>query len=369
LRLTSEQWHFSYREKSTINDINCIMDLIDKLARKNILELTPYSSAREEYTGEEGIFIDANENPFESGVNRYPDPLQKKLKTKLAQVKKVKVENIFLGNGSDEPIDLLIRVFCEPRIDNIVCIKPSYGMYKVCADINEVEFREVFLTTDFQIDTKNLLAEADENSKLLFLCSPNNPTSNSLIREDICYIIKNFEGIVVLDEAYIDFANEESLLSQLADYPNLVILHTLSKAWGMAGIRMGMAFAKKEIIGLLNRVKYPYNLNTLVQQYALGRLNNVAEKNIWVKQILEQREIMRRKLSDLDIVKGIMPSNANFLMVRFDNAGRVFNYLTGKKIIVRDRSMVPLCEGYLRITIGTDRENETLLKALKEFKP
>lgn len=343
------------------------MDFIKNLVRKNILELTPYSSAREEYSGSEGIFMDANENPYESGVNRYPDPLQLRLKSRLAQIKNVNYENIFLGNGSDEPIDLLIRVFCEPGKDNIVSIKPTYGMYKVCAEINGVGIREVMLTKGFQIEKNEILKQADDQSKLLFICSPNNPTSNSLFREDIFYMLDHFNGLVILDEAYIDFSKEESLLPHLNDYPNLVILHTLSKAWGMAGIRLGMAFASREIIQILNRIKYPYNINSLTQKYALERLNSVIEKNTWVKMILEQREILRLKLLSNKLVKDILPSDANFLMVKFDNPATILKYLLSLKIIVRDRSHVPLCEGCLRFTVGTPDENETLLKALNDF--
>jgi histidinol-phosphate aminotransferase len=344
------------------------MDLIRKLVRKNIFDLTPYSSARDEYTGEGGIFIDANENPFESEVNRYPDPMQLKLKVKLSQVKQVNYENIFLGNGSDEPIDLLIRAFCEPGIDNIVCMKPSYGMYKVCADISHVEFREVFLTRHFQLNKEAIVEAFDTNSKLLFLCSPNNPTSNSLYRNDILYMLENFPGIVVLDEAYIDFSKEESFLPQLGNFSNMVILHTLSKAWGMAGIRLGMAFASKDIIQVLNKIKYPYNVNSLTQKVALERLSKEDEKKSWVKQILEQREKLQVKLAELPVVEEILPSDANFLMVRCKNAKQVFRYLIGEKIIVRDRSNVPLCEGCLRVTVGTAAENEALLKALKNFR-
>lgn len=345
------------------------MDLIKKLVRKNILELTPYSSARTEHSGEDGILLDANENPFDSGTNRYPDPLQLKLKVKLSQIKQVNYENIFLGNGSDEPIDLLIRAFCEPGIDNIISIKPTYGMYKVCADINHIEFREALLTKNFQIDKEAIQKKSDDNSKLLFLCSPNNPTSNSLYKEDIIYMLENFEGIVVLDEAYIDFSTEHSLLSYLENYPNLVILHTLSKAWGMAGIRLGMAFASREIINVLNRIKYPYNINSLTQKFAIERLNKIDEKNNWVKMTLEQREVLRVKLSAIKLVEEIFPSDANFLMVRFSNTKQIFRYLTDQNIIVRDRSYVPLCEGCLRITVGTPKENETLLKALHNFRP
>jgi histidinol-phosphate aminotransferase len=343
------------------------MDLVKKLVRKTILELTPYSSAREEYSGDEGIFLDANENPYESGINRYPDPLQLKLKVKLARLKQVNYENIFLGNGSDEPIDLLIRAFCEPGIDNIISIRPTYGMYKVCADINGVEFREVLLTKNFQIDKEGILEKTDTHSKILFLCSPNNPTSNSLYQDDIFFLLDNFSGIVVLDEAYIDFSREHSLLPYLDNYPNLVILHTLSKAWGMAGIRLGMAFASREIINVLNRIKYPYNINSLTQKYALDRLASPEEKNSWVKMILEQREILRIKLLANELVDEILPSDANFLMIKFRNPRQILKYLIDRKIIVRDRSNVPLCEGCLRITIGTPDENNTLLKALGDF--
>jgi len=344
------------------------MDLVNRLVRKNILNLTPYSSARDEYSGEGGILLDANENPFNTGVNRYPDPLQQKLKLKLSQIKQVSAENIFLGNGSDEPIDLLIRAFCEPGVDNIVCIKPTYGMYKVCADINRVDFREVLLTTRLQIDKGALLKASDNQSKLLFLCSPNNPTSNSFNRDDILFAISNFQGLVVLDEAYIDFSGENSLLPLLASYPNLVILQTLSKAWGMAGIRLGMAFASGGIVRVLNRIKYPYNLNSLTQQFALERLSKKKDKENWVRMILDQRVELYAKLSAKELVIDILPSDANFLMVRFANAKQVFRYLMEKKIIIRDRSSVPLCEGCLRFTIGTAEENEALLKALDGFR-
>lgn len=343
------------------------MSLVQQLLRKNILELTPYSSARDEYSGEEAVFLDANENPYETGVNRYPDPLQLKLKTKIAQIKNVHHENIFLGNGSDEPIDLLIRAFCEPRQDNIISIKPTYGMYKVCADINNVEFRESLLTNEFQIDKTGLLKLADKNSKLLFLCSPNNPTSNSLVREDILYIIENFNGLVIVDEAYNDFTAERSLIEVLNNYPNLVILQTFSKAWGLAGVRLGMAFAQREIIQALNRIKYPYNVNVLTQRLALDRISKVDEKDQWVKNIIEQREMLKQKLFELSMVKGILPSNANFLMVKFDTPKRIFDYLISKKIVVRDRSKVALCDGCLRFTIGTKAENDELLQALRTY--
>lgn len=340
---------------------------INKLLRKNIQDLTPYSSARDEYSGEDAIFMDANENPFDTGMNRYPDPLQLKLKVRIAQIKNTHYENIFLGNGSDEPIDLLMRAFCEPGIDNIVSIKPSYGMYKVSAETNNVELREVLLSSDLQLDKSGLMASVDENTKLIFLCSPNNPSSNSLYRDDILFILQEFEGLVVLDEAYIDFSNQESLLPELINYPNLVVLQTLSKAWGMAGIRLGMAFASREIVQVLNKIKYPYNINRLTQQFAFDRLSKEEEKNESVYEILKQRERLLIGLNEMKSVQEILPSDANFLMVRFEEPGLVFKYLLGKKIIIRDRSKVPLCEGCLRITVGLEEENTQLLKALKEF--
>lgn len=343
------------------------MSGIEELLRKNIIDLQPYSSAREEYSGQDAIFLDANENPFYTGANRYPDPLQQKLKVRIGQIKNLHHEQIFLGNGSDEAIDLLIRAFCEPGEDNIISMKPSYGMYKVCADINDVEFREVLLTSDYQLDKEKILTACDDKSKLLFLCSPNNPTSNSYYRDDIIYLLENFNGIIVLDEAYIDYSQNESLLPLLPNYPNLVILQTLSKAWGMAGIRIGMALTSREVVSILSKIKYPYNVNKLTQQFALERLNGLEEKDMWVKQIIDERDKMRIWLSELPFVEEILPSDSNFLMVRFRDAKQVYKYLMDKKIIVRDRSKVPLCEGCLRITIGLKNENTALLTALGEF--
>lgn len=343
------------------------MSLVDKLIRQNIRDLIPYSSARDEYSGEEAIFLDANENPFQTGVNRYPDPLQSKLKVKIGQIKNIHYENIFLGNGSDEPIDLLIRAFCEPGVDNIVSFKPTYGMYQVCAGINNVEYRDTNLTRDYQLDKDAILQLVDSNTKLLFLCSPNNPTSNSLYHNDILFILENFDGIVVLDEAYIDFSQERSFLDILPDFPNLVLLQTFSKAWGMAGIRLGMAFAEREIIAVLNKIKYPYNLNVLVQKRAQEQLGKKEMKNAWVKQILDERDALRLQLTRLPEVREIFPSDANFLMVRFDDARTLFRYMTERKVIIRDRSRVALCEGCLRITIGTPEENKILLNTLKSF--
>ncbi|MBN1159408.1 MAG: histidinol-phosphate transaminase [Bacteroidales bacterium] len=342
---------------------------IHSLLRKNIRSLTPYSSARDEYAGGDAILLDANENPFNDPYNRYPDPHQQKLKSRIAALKSVKPGNVFIGNGSDEAIDLLIRAFCEPRVDNIISISPTYGMYRVCADINDVAYRPALLTPDRQLDILSIQELTDENSKLLFLCSPNNPTSNSFRRDDMKYLIRTFEGIVVLDEAYIDFSVEATFLRELNSFPNLVILQTLSKAWGMAGIRLGMAFADEAVIGVLDRIKYPYNINALTQQMALEGIGDEARKQEWVRIILKERASLGQKLLGLNIVRDVLPSDANFLMVRFENPQGVFRYLTDHKIIVRDRSGVELCEGFLRITIGTADENMMLMEALSRYNP
>jgi histidinol-phosphate aminotransferase len=340
---------------------------LNKLLRENIKNLHPYSSARDEFTGEAMVFLDANENPFNEPYNRYPDPLQKELKEKVAELKNVSAENIFLGNGSDEPIDLLIRAFCEPGTDNIVTINPTYGMYQVAADICGVELRKVSLTEDFKLDSTELLNATDKNTKLIFLCSPNNPTGNSMERSAILKIVKTFNGIVILDEAYTDFAPGKSLLSERANYPNLVILQTFSKAWGMAGIRLGMAFASTEIIGVLNKIKYPYNLNILTQQKALELLDNKDTVKKWVKLLIDEREKITGQLNDFPFVIKIYPSDANFLLVKMHDAKGIYNYLVEKGIIVRDRSTVHLCNDSLRITIGTPEENEKLLETLNEL--
>jgi histidinol-phosphate aminotransferase len=340
---------------------------ISTLLRNNIRSLTPYSSARDEYKGEDAVFLDANENPYNSPFNRYPDPLQIRLKKRISEIKGVAPENIFLGNGSDEAIDLLIRAFCEPGRDNILAIKPTYGMYKVCADINDVEYRESLLNEHFEVNVQQLTALADDQSKLMFLCSPNNPTSNSLNAADILQLVEQFRGLVILDEAYIDFSIHSSLAVQLKKYDNLVILQTFSKAWGMAGIRLGMAFAHEEIIRVLNRIKYPYNVNILTQKVALEHLSGTENKDEWVRQILEQRDLLKNQLVRFSMVRNILPCDANFLMVKFDDPKKVFDFLIEKKIIVRDRSKVSLCEGYLRITVGTPEENRMLINALNEF--
>ncbi len=340
---------------------------ISQIVRKNILSLVPYSSARDEYSGQDAMLMDANENPFNDPLNRYPDPRQRELKQKLSLVKKVSPSRIFLGNGSDEAIDLLVRCFCDPGRDNIVSIKPTYGMYKVCADINNVEFREVLLKRDYQMDLFSMLDNVDRNTKLMFICSPNNPTSNNFAREDIVMLLKNFRGLMILDEAYADFSSEPSFLEELDAWPNLVILQTFSKAWGLAGIRLGMAFADEQVIAVMNRVKYPYNINWLTQQRALEQLEKQGEKDQWVKNIIAERNRLSGELERLSGVRRILPSDSNFLMVRFADPKKVFTGLQSKHIIVRDRSSVPLCEGFLRITVGSPEENDKLLDALKKM--
>ncbi len=340
---------------------------INNLLRKNIQNLKPYSSARDEYSGDAMVFLDANENPFNEPYNRYPDPLQKELKQKISFLKNISANRIFLGNGSDEPIDLLIRAFCEPGNDNIVTINPTYGMYQVAADTNNIEVIKVSLTQDFELDSKQIFQAVTKNTKLIFLCSPNNPSGNSLDKEAMLEIIQNFEGIVVVDEAYIDFAPGKSLLPGLDKYPNLVILQTFSKAWGMAGIRLGMAFASVEIIQVLNKIKYPYNINILTQQKALELLDNKEQVDIWVKKLIEEREKMTKYLAKLHFVTKIYPSDANFLLVSMNDARRIYDYLVENGIIVRDRSKIHLCDNSLRITIGTMDEDIVLLQALKDY--
>lgn len=340
---------------------------IEKLLRKNIADLKPYSSARDEYTGEAMVFLDANENPFNQPYNRYPDPLQKAVKQRISNLKIIPVENIFLGNGSDEPIDLLIRAFCEPGKDNIASIDPTYGMYQVAADISDVELRKVSLTVDYELDEKALLEVTDKNTKLIFLCSPNNPTGNSLKKDSILRILHAFKGLVIVDEAYIDFAPGKSLLKELNNYANLVVLQTFSKAWGMAGIRLGMAFASAQIITILNKIKYPYNLNILTQQKALELLSFTDQVDDWVQLLIKERKRMEVVLSEFPFVVKVHPSDANFLLVKMYDSKGIYAYLTEEGIIVRDRSKVHLCEGSLRITIGSEEENNTLVNALKNL--
>lgn len=340
------------------------MEDVNRLARPNILSLKPYSSARSEFAGAAEIFLDANENPFDTGLNRYPDPLQKALKEKIADWRGVAADRIFLGNGSDEAIDLLVRIFCEPGKDHIILLPPTYGMYQVSADIAGVDIRQVPLTSAFQPDVPAVLAAADEHSKLLFLCSPNNPSGNLFAMQHIEALLEGFQGIVVVDEAYIDFAAGPVCLPLLEKYPRLVVLQTFSKAWGLAGIRLGMAFADKAIIHLLNKVKPPYNINQLTQEAALKALDNKSEYEQWVKTLLGQRTLLTQYLLGLDFVERVYPSDANFVLVKMQNPQAVYQYLVEQGIIVRDRSNVMRCEGCLRITIGRPDENQQLMNAL-----
>ena len=340
---------------------------INQLLRKNIAALSPYSCARDEFEGEASVYLDANENPYNAPYNRYPDPLQKALKEKIAALKGLRAEQIFLGNGSDESIDLAFRAFCEPRIDNVLAIAPTYGMYKVCADINDVAYREHSLDADFQFKAEDLLARCDEHTKLIFLCSPNNPTGNSLCSSEIIKVIENFQGLVMLDEAYIDFSSQDSFCSLLDKYPNLVIFQTFSKAWASAGLRLGMAFASPEIIAVYNKVKYPYNVNLQTQQLMLAHLQEPQRIQAWVTELIEQRSFLQQALSALPIVQHIYPSDANFLLVKVDDADALYQYLVAQGIIVRNRNRVRLCEGCLRITVGTADENAALMAAMQQF--
>ncbi|WP_339738053.1 histidinol-phosphate transaminase [uncultured Sunxiuqinia sp.] len=340
---------------------------IDKLIRTNIKNLRPYSSARDEYTGEAMVFLDANENPFNEPYNRYPDPLQRKVKEKIAAIKGCEPSHIFLGNGSDEPIDLLFRAFCEPGHDNMVTIDPTYGMYQVSADINDVEVRKVKLNPDYSFSADALLEQADDQTKLIFICSPNNPTGNLLDKSETIKLIQSFSGLVIVDEAYIDFAPGASLLTKLNQHENLVILQTFSKAWGMAGIRLGMAFASPEIIRIFNRIKYPYNINMLTQQKALELIEQVADKNQWVDLLIDERKKLAAELINFPFVVKVFPSDANFLLVKMHDARGIYEFLVENGIIVRDRSKVVLCDDSLRITVGSTEENRILLEKLNEL--
>lgn len=341
------------------------MKRIESLVRPNIRAMVPYSTARDEFKGVAEVFMDANESPFDNGYNRYPDPSQARLKRRIAEIKGVDVQNIFVGNGSDEAIDLCFRIFCNPALDNAIAIAPSYGMYSTCAAVNDVEMREVLLNDDFSLPVERLLDAADNNSKLLFICSPNNPTGNVFPREEIERILQEFDGMVVLDEAYIDFADEPGMLRSLENWPNLIILQTLSKAWGMAGLRAGLAFASDYVMRLFAQVKYPYNINVATLSAVEKLLKAGVDDR--VKLIKEQRAFMERKLSGMECVWRVYPSQANFLLVQADNAADLYNYMLGEGIIVRDRSRMPLCDNTLRITIGTPQENVRLLRAIAEY--
>lgn len=344
---------------------------LDNLVRENIKKMTAYSSARHEYSGTANIYLDANENSFGSPLaenyNRYPDPLQLKLKEKISSIKGVPFQNIFLGNGSDEAIDLLFRIFCEPGKDNVIIFPPTYGMYEVCAEMNNVAVKKVSLTEDFQLDLNAIENSIDATTKLIFVCSPNNPTGNSINRNDIEVILNNFDGLVVIDEAYINYAKQKTFIPELTEYPNLVILQTLSKAWGLAGLRLGMAFAGQPIIDYLNKVKYPYNINTATQNLAIEALSNISSINNWTKTTVEQKDWLKEELLELEFVQTVYPSDANFILVKMKEAKKVYNYLSAKGIIVRDRSNVILCDDCLRITIGTPDENKQLVEALKLY--
>ncbi len=334
-----------------------------RLVRENIRNLAPYSTARDEYKGSIGAFLDANENPYNNGYNRYPDPRQRGLKERLARLKGIDAQNMFIGNGSDEAIDLCMRIFCNPRLDNIVTIAPTYGMYSVAAAINDVQVREVQLGDDFSLPTAELLAACDENTKLMFICSPNNPTGNSFSIEQLRWLLEYFDGILVVDEAYIDFSSQPSVSSLLGEYDNLIVLQTLSKAYGLAALRLGLAFAHESIMQLFANVKYPYNINLAAMQRAAELLErNVRQE---VEAIVAERRRVAEALEAIDCVQRVYPSDANFLLVRVDDARTVYNKLIEAEVIVRDRSSVPGCEGCLRITIGTPRENERLLQIMK----
>lgn len=342
---------------------------LSKLVRPNIWALEPYSCARDEFKGRDAhVFLDANENPYNDPINRYPDPLQEKVKERLAPLKGVRPSQIFLGNGSDEAIDLVYRIFCNPKVDNVVAIAPTYGMYKVCADINDVEYRSVPLSEDWQFEPKALLDATDANTKVIWICSPNNPSGNDFHRESIHEVLMNFEGIVVVDEAYSDFSTNQPFRTLLDNYPNLIVLNTFSKAWASAAIRLGMAFASEELIALFNKVKYPYNVNLLTQEKALTLLDELATIDGWLAQIKREREHVLPALEELPIVQKVFPTDANFVLVRVTDANAVYRYLIDQGIVVRNRNRVQLCKDCLRITIGTRQENNELLGALRFFK-
>ena len=346
------------------------MDIND-LVRENIKNLKPYSTARDEFKGQASVFLDANENsygsPLPANYNRYPDPLQLDLKDAISKIKGVPIENTFLGNGSDEAIDLLFRAFCNPGNDNVIVLPPTYGMYEVSANINDVEIRKVSLLSNFQLDMEQIAETIDKNTKIIFICSPNNPTGNSIVRTDIETVLANFNGLVVIDEAYINYAKQRTFIKELTEYPNLVVMQTFSKAWGLAALRLGMAFAARPVIDVLNKVKPPYNINQATQDIALEALKNIVQVNDWIKITVEEREKLSSDLTALPMVRKVYPSDANFVLVEVEEALKTYNALVEQGIIIRDRSKVTLCEGCLRITIGTKKENETLLNALKSI--
>lgn len=345
---------------------------LESLVRDNIRNLKAYSSARDEFKGDANIFLDANENslgsPTMKWYNRYPDPMQLKVKDKIAYIKQLGIKKIFIGNGSDEAIDLMFRCFCKPGVDNAIVFPPTYGMYEVSANINNIKLKKISLTTDFQLDLPALEEAIDFNTKIIWICSPNNPSGNSINRDDIEMILNNFDGIVVVDEAYINFSKQRSFVADLKDYPNLVVLQTLSKAWGLAALRLGMAFASEEIIGYLNKVKPPYNISEPVQQLALQALDEIGQVNDMIIILVDERNRLAQSLALLSQVKKVHPSDANFLLVEFNDAKKMYQHLVELGIVVRDRSTVVLCENCLRITVGTENENKILVKSINDFK-
>lgn len=344
------------------------MKNLQELVRPNIWALKPYSCARDEFKGVKAdVFIDANENPFNNGINRYPDPLQEQVKRLISPLKEVPEQNIFLGNGSDEAIDLPFRIFCRPGVDNVVAIDPTYGMYEVCADINDIEYRKVSLDDKYDMDPDALLAACDDNTKIIFICSPNNPTGNAFSRDKIEKVVNGFSGIVIVDEAYSDFSQQRPMRLDLAKYPNLIVLATFSKAWGAAGIRLGMAFASTDIIALFNKVKYPYNVNVLTQKRAIDVLSDQVIMQRHISMVLEERVSLIKAFKQLDICQEIYPTDANFFLTKVTDADAIYKYLVSKGVVVRNRNRVHLCGNCLRVTIGTVEENRRLLSALRQY--
>ena len=344
---------------------------LDKLIRDNIKNLVPYSSARHEFAGKASVFLDANENAFGSPLpekfNRYPDPLQWQLKFQLAKIKGVPAENIFIGNGSDEVIDLAYRIFCNPGTDNVIVCPPTYGMYEVSANINDVQIKKIDLTEDFQLDVEGILNAVDGNTKLLFICSPNNPTGNNMNRNDVEMLLNNFPGIIIIDEAYINYSKQKTFIQELTEYPNLVVMQTLSKAWGLAALRLGLCYASMDIIDIFNKVKPPYNVNDASQQLGLKALQDTDTVNNWIKQVVEQKNILMDAMEQLPFCEKIYPSDANFILVKVNDANKLYDYLSGNEVIVRNRSKDAHCENCLRITIGTPEENGVLINLLKSY--
>ena len=344
---------------------------LQKLVRENIKSLVPYSSARHEFTGKVSVSLDANENsygsPLDQHFNRYPDPYQWQLKFEIARIKGVPAEHIFIGNGSDEVIDLAYRIFCDPLKDNVIICPPTYGMYEVSANINNVATKKVNLTPDFQLDVPAILDAVDEHTKLLFVCSPNNPTGNNMNRADVEALLNNFPGVIVIDEAYINYSRQKTFIQELTEYPNLIVMQTLSKAWGLAALRLGLCYSSLEIIALFNKVKPPYNINKASQEFALQALANTGQVNDWIKETVSEREKLSDAFKRLHFVKEVYPSDANFLLIRVTDANDLYQYLTKHEVVVRNRSKDTLCDNCLRITIGTPAENELLLKTISDY--